>query len=83
MKVQVKHSTVSRVISEFSLEYRTTRDRVIQTIQKKKEARAKKRMARAQAAEAEALQAARAALKSTKDDKEGGNGELSTFNSWS
>ena len=64
---------LSRVISEFSLEYRTTRERVIQTIAKKKEARARKRMEKQRAAEEEAIRAARAALKSTA--KENGQGE--------
>ncbi len=58
------HSTC-RTLSEFALEYRTTRDRVILTIEKKKAAREKKRQAKAAAAEREALAAARAALKAT------------------
>ena len=37
--------TTCKILSEFALEYRTTRERVIQTIQKKKAAREKKRMA--------------------------------------
>ena len=36
-----------RVVSEFALEFRTTRDRVLQTMQKKKAAREKKRRERA------------------------------------
>ena len=45
-----------KILSEFSLEYRTTRERVLQTIQKKKAAREKKRAAR-KAAELVALRA--------------------------
>ena len=51
-----------KTLSEFSLEYRTTRERVIQTMQKKKAAREKKRQAKLAAAEAEAMAAAIAAL---------------------
>ena len=38
--------TTCKILSEFSLEYRTTRERVLQTIEKKKAAREKKRLAR-------------------------------------
>jgi hypothetical protein len=48
-----------KILSEFALEYRTTRERVIETIQKKKAAREKKRQAKKAAllAEAAALEA--------------------------
>ena len=54
---QVHH--VCKILSEFALEYRTTRERVIETIQKKKAAREKKRLAKKAAllAEAAALEA--------------------------
>ena len=42
--------TTCKILSEFALEYRTTRERVIQTIQKKKAAREKKRMATSRSA---------------------------------
>ena len=38
--------TTCKILSEFSLEYRTTRERVLQTIEKKKAAREKKRLAK-------------------------------------
>ena len=63
MQNDYKVHQVCKVLSEFSLEYRTTRERVIQTIEKKKAAREKKRLARIVAAENEALAAAKAALK--------------------
>ena len=44
-----KAHTTCKILSEFSLEYRTTRERVLQTIEKKKAAREKKRLARKQA----------------------------------
>ena len=48
-----------KIVSEFALEYRTTRERVIETIQKKKAAREKKRLAKkaAMLAEVAALEA--------------------------
>ena len=48
--------TTCKILSEFSLEYRTTRERVLQTIEKKKAAREKKRLAK-KAAELAALRA--------------------------
>ena len=51
-----KAHTTCKILSEFSLEYRTTRERVLQTIEKKKAAREKKRLAR-RAAEMAALRA--------------------------
>ena len=42
-------------MSEFSLEYRTTRERVIETIEKKKAAREKKRLSKKAALLAEAV----------------------------
>lgn len=53
-----------KILSEFSLEYRTTRERVVQTIQKKKMMREKKRQAAraAAVAETDVIAAAMAAL---------------------
>ena len=56
---QVHH--VCKILSEFALEYRTTRERVIETIEKKKAAKEKKRQAKkaallAEVAAMEALQ---------------------------
>ena len=48
--------TTCKILSEFALEYRTTRERVLQTIEKKKADREKKRAAR-KAAELAALRA--------------------------
>ena len=69
MQSDYKVHHVCKILSEFSLEFRTTRERVIQTIEKKKAAREKKRIAKAVQAEQEALQAARAALKDPSERK--------------
>jgi hypothetical protein len=66
MQNDFKVHHVCKTLSEFSLEYRTTRERVIQTIEKKKVAREKKRLARI-AAENDALMAAKAALRDPKE----------------
>ncbi len=59
-----------RILSEFSLEFRTTRDRVVQTMEKKKAAREKRMMDKA---EAETLAIAREQLRST---TKGGDSEV-------
>ncbi len=59
-----------RILSEFSLEFRTTRDRVVQTMQKKKAAREKRKREKA---EAEALAIAKTQLRST---ARGGDSEV-------
>ena len=62
------HSTC-KILSEFSLEYRTTRERVIQTIQKKKLAREKKRLAMKKQAEAVATERPEEATESRRRHK--------------
>lgn len=62
-----KAHEVCKIISEFSLEFRTTRERVIQTIEKNKQAREKKRLARIAAAETEAKRSSKSSNRRSRD----------------